>query len=388
MLKQKTNRKWREIVRRRQDKKAAEQRKQRSRRFDRRRQAFAIMKWRLQAVRDYRARRATGKEHVAVQQTAKRFGVSITTLRRWEKNYRYHGKRGLLLKVGDNGGRKRKVPFEIISVVVLLRTLCGWGAIRSAAELQPKGMAQISPQTVHRMFVRYHLPTKTYHPKGKSNGIRSRRYRQQAPNLLGHVDLAGPFQRTDKKVYLLVVVDDYSRFAMAIEAIPSRETTQVTRILERLLEQYGTPKEILTDHGTTFTSVWTTEVHQFLEFCDSHQVTQRLAAPYDPEANGKAEALIKTVKREGLTYVNRSSVGQSRLQQQFSRFREDYNFHRHHSRLVYAVPAGSYCNVRLTPTLRAIPQLESINLPDSPAPEQAPEINQNFIHRHTAPVPM
>lgn len=388
MRNQKTNRKWREIVRRRQDQKAAEQRKHRSRRFDRRRRAFAIMKWRLKAVRDYRARRVNCKEHVAAKQTASQRGVSVTTVRRWEKNYRYHGKRGLIDQVNFQCGRKRKFSFEIISFVVLLRTLCGWGAIRIAAELANKGIAQISHTTVHRMFVKYHLPTKTYHPKGKSNGIRYRRYRKRAPNELWHVDFAGPFQILDQKVYVLVVVDNYSRFALAIEVIPSRETTAVTAILEHLFEQYGTPKEILTDNGTTFTSVWTTGTHQFSEFCDSHSVDHRLAAPYYPESNGKAEAFIKTVKRECLADVNLSAVGIVWLQQKVEQFREYYNFHRLHSGLGYDVPAGSYCNVRLNPTLRAVPQLTSLNLPHSQAPEDVPQIDWNFIHRHTALVPM
>jgi len=77
MRRRKTTRKWREVVRRRTDLKAAERRKQRSRRFDRRRKAFATMKWRFKAIRNYRARRTTCPEHAAAQQTAKRFGVSV-----------------------------------------------------------------------------------------------------------------------------------------------------------------------------------------------------------------------------------------------------------------------------------------------------------------------
>jgi len=98
----------------------------------------------------------------------------------------------------------------------------------------------------------------------------------------------------------------------------------VTAIRARLFEQYGTPQELLTDHGTTFTYVWTTSPHQFSEFCDGHDVTHKLAAPYYPESNGKAEALIKTVIRECLTDVNLSSVGIERLQQQLEQFREYY----------------------------------------------------------------
>jgi putative transposase len=177
-------------------------------------------------------------------------------------------------------------------------------------------MAQISHTTVHRRFVKSHLPTQTDHPKGKSNGIRYRRYRKGAPNERWHVDFAGPFQMASQKVYVWVVVDDDSRFALAIEVIPSRETAPVTPILERRFEPYGTPKEILTDNGTPFASVWTTGTHPFDEFCESHSVDHKLAAPYDPESNGKAEAWIKTVKREGLADVSLSAIGIERLKQQ------------------------------------------------------------------------
>jgi len=208
--------------------------------------------------------------------------------------------------------------------------------------------------------------------------------------------LTGPVQIASQEVYLFVVVDDYSRFALAIEGIPSQKTAQVTGILERLFGQYGTPKEILTDHGTTFASVWTTGTHQFKEFCLFHSVNHKLAAPYYPESNGKVEALIKTIKRECLnekvkakpTLLALSSLGIAQLQQELEQFREYYNFHRLHSGLGYDVPAGSYCNVRLNPTLLAVPQLASISLPHSPVPEDAPQINRNFIHRHTALVPV
>ena len=59
-----------------------------------------------------------------------------------------------------------------------------------------------------------------------------------------------------------MVVDAYSRFALATAVIPSRDTTPVTALLERLLSQSGTPTELLTARGTTLASVWTTGTHQ------------------------------------------------------------------------------------------------------------------------------
>lgn len=277
--------------------------------------------------------------------------------------------------------------------MVLLKTPCRWDAIRIAAELANQGQrspgADFSPDGSPTVC---EVPsTNEDLSSGRSNGIRYRRYRKRAPNELWHVDLAGPFQLTSQKVYVLVVVVfDDSRFALAIEVIPSRETAPVTAILERLFEPYGTPKEILTDNSTTFASVWTTGTHPFDECCESHAVDHTLASPYDPESNGKAEALIKTGSEAGecLADVSLSAISIGRLQQQLEPFRQYDNFHRPHSGLGDDVPAGSDCNVRLTPTLRAVPQLASIDLPDSPVPENAPQIDLNFIHRHTTLVPM
>ncbi|MBI1930323.1 transposase [Candidatus Poribacteria bacterium] len=197
----------------------------------------------------------------------------MTYFRRWEKNDRDHVLRGLLDKVSEKGGQE--VSLEIVSFMVWLRTLCGWGAKGIAAELAHQGIARISHQTVHRIFLRYHLPTKTYHTSGKSNGKSYRRYRKRAPNEMWHVDFAGPFQIVSQKVSLRVVVGDDSRFALAIEVTQALKTTTVTGILEGLFSQYGTQEEILTDNGTTFASTWTTGTHPFEVFCDSHDVSHQ-----------------------------------------------------------------------------------------------------------------
>jgi len=96
------------------------------------------------------------------------------------------------------------------------------------------------------------------------------------------LDFAGPFTLASSKVYVLVVIDDYSRFALALEVIPSQETKLVTKVLERLFTLVGTPEEILTDNGKSFTSVWTTGTHKFDEFCTTHGVVHKLTRPYYP----------------------------------------------------------------------------------------------------------
>lgn len=70
--------------------------KQRLRR-DRRRSAFATMKKRCKIVRDYHGRRHTAlTEAEAASQTASRFGIGASSLRRFYRLWRKGGKRALL----------------------------------------------------------------------------------------------------------------------------------------------------------------------------------------------------------------------------------------------------------------------------------------------------
>jgi len=49
------------------------------------------------------------KEREAALQTALRFGISVSTVRRWHQDYRGQGKRGLLPKVSYHVGRQPKL---------------------------------------------------------------------------------------------------------------------------------------------------------------------------------------------------------------------------------------------------------------------------------------
>jgi transposase len=155
------------IARRRQDKNDARRRKQQLARRDRRRIAWAKMKFRRRSVHHYLLLKMTQNDKTAAKQTALRFKVGASTVRRWAKIYKASGKRGLLDKIPQQVGRPSQVTQITIAFIVLLRRLLGWGAQRIAAELKSKGIANLSHQTVHRIFRKLNLKTKTYHPKGK-----------------------------------------------------------------------------------------------------------------------------------------------------------------------------------------------------------------------------
>uniref|UniRef100_A0A1I8IKA6 Cation-transporting ATPase n=2 Tax=Macrostomum lignano TaxID=282301 RepID=A0A1I8IKA6_9PLAT len=110
------------------------------------------------------------------------------------------------------------------------------------------------------------------------------------PGQVVHVDHAGPFPEQAGYRYLLVMVDRFSGF---VEVIPvadvSAETTAVN-ILTEWIARYGCMEQIVSDNGTAFVNSTVSELTRLLEV-DMARVTARR-----PQANGKVERMIQTVK--------------------------------------------------------------------------------------------
>jgi len=85
---------------------------------------------------------------------------------------------------------------------------------RIAAELERRGMYQVSHTTVYNLLHRYHLKVRTYHPKAVQNGIAYTRFERKRPNELWHVDFKGPIKLGVWNLYLFVIQDDHSRYVL------------------------------------------------------------------------------------------------------------------------------------------------------------------------------
>ena len=101
------------------------------------------------------------------------------------------------------------------------------------------------------------------------------------------MDFSGPFPSGD---YLLIVVDDYSRFP-EVEIVKSTSASSVIPKLENIFARQGFPTTVKTDNGPPFTS------HEFAEFAESCGFKHRKITPLHPEANGEAERFVKTLNR-------------------------------------------------------------------------------------------
>ena len=244
--------------------------------------AYDVMRWRLRVVKDYLARCHHVPEAEAASQSAERFELGVSTLRRFARLYRCGGKRALLpqYRVPE---RRSSVPFEIVTVVLALRLRLGWCGQRIAVELQQRGIATMSHISIYRLFRRYHVPVRTYHPVGRSAGIRYRKQYIRGPNWVWHIDFAGPWEDDrGHKQSILVIIDASSRMLLAFEVIESQSSEAVERMLEQLFKRYGTPKRIITDNGRAFAPSKSEWEHRFAAFLESRGIDHRRSAPFYP----------------------------------------------------------------------------------------------------------
>lgn len=105
-----------------------------------------------------------------------------------------------------------------------------------------------------------------------------------------HIDHFGPLEQSkNKSRYILVIVDACTKF---VWLFPTK-STGAKEVIERLLLLFGltgTPRRIVSDRGTAFTS------HDFAEFMESKNVKHVLTAVASPWANGQVERVNRFLK--------------------------------------------------------------------------------------------
>ncbi|GJR46425.1 retrovirus-related pol polyprotein from transposon TNT 1-94 [Tanacetum coccineum] len=124
-----------------------------------------------------------------------------------------------------------------------------------------------------------------------------------------HMDLFGPsaVQSYGGNFYILVIVDDYSRYTWTRFLKHKNEAFDHFEILSKKIQnQKGCPIiSIRTDHGREFDN----EV-QFGAFCDANGITHNFSAPRTPQSNRVVERKNRTLQEMSRTLLNEQSIPQ------------------------------------------------------------------------------
>jgi transposase InsO family protein len=332
-----------------------------------RREAQRTFKFRVKVVRLYRQLKQQMPEKAAIEFIMERYrprevwhqALSPSTIRGWHRQVGAHHYAALRPHSTRPKTIHYHVPEIVVAIIFTLRHQLGWGGHRIAAELKKRQIWPLCGQTVYDIFDRLGLSVKTYALKGKSEGICYQRYEKKRPNHQWHIDLKQTHLDDGTTVYIAIVIDDYSRYALAAVAGQHKTSDWVASLTQAAFSAAGRPDELVSDNGTEFCAVWQQSLTEFGRLLLENDVTHRTCAPRYPQGNGKAEAFIKILDRELLQ--RRTFDALSDLQAALDRYLIYYNNYRLHSGLGWQTPASRYTGCIIPVRgLAALPGLEGM----------------------------
>jgi transposase InsO family protein len=351
-------------ARRRMDRARRARRRARTERREREQHPY---KFRVKVVRHYRALREQVSERRAVELTLARWQptqpehcpLCASSIRQWNRTVECEGFAALRPK----SKRPQTIHFQVadlvVGIVFTLRHLFGWGGHRIAAELKAREIGRISGKTVYKLFDRFSLSVKLYALKGRSEGIAYQHYEKTRPHAQWHIDIKHTTLSDGTPVYICVLVDDYSRYALAVVAGLLTSTDWVAQITQAAIRRCGRPDPLVSDNGREFISVWEETLTKFGQLLKDNGIEHLNCAPYYPQGNGKAEAFIRTLNRELLT--RRSFDSLAELQTALEKYLTYYNNYRRHSALGWQTPVTRYTGCTLLIRgLAGIPGIEPL----------------------------
>jgi transposase InsO family protein len=163
---------------------------------------------------------------------------------------------------------------------------------------------EIAPTAVYRLMRK--LGINRLNPVIKEE---KRRIIKMSTGELGHIDIhyisKGTVKETgNKKLYLLGIIDDYSRVCW-LEVIDSIKSINVMfaslEVLIRLKDRYNIEfKEMMSDNGSEFASKNNPE-HPFEKMLSFYGIKHHYTKPCSPQTNGKIERFWKTIEDELLS---------------------------------------------------------------------------------------
>lgn len=173
--------------------------------------------------------------------------------------------------------------------------------------------------------------------EGKGKG--SRRFEASYPRELYQMDITYVYLVNQTICYLVVVLDDYSRFCVSCELRRDYRTISMIEVLHRAIERYGKPCKLLTDQGSSFYS-WSREQTLFSRYLDDMKIEHIVADPHNPQTLGKVERFHQTIQRELLDKSHFLSYEEAR--QRIQDYMQQYNYERPHQGIGGNCPASRF----------------------------------------------
>jgi len=245
------------------------------------------------------------------------YNVTVRTLFRWNNTLN-----PTEWNLMDKSRRPKKIHYkitkEIENKVISIREKTGWGEDKIANLFQ-----DLSHKSINKIL---NLNGLIKSNKRKGKRIKYIRWQREHPNSLWQADTS------DQKVkdkYVLSIIDDCSRYSLAMTPLNKISTEIITNIFDEIIKIHGKPREILTDNGSVFGL--RSKHSKFDRWCRRRGIKHIRSAIHSPTTSGKVERLFQTMINE-MPFCNNDP----------ELFRMRYNHFRPHTSLKNKCPSEVY----------------------------------------------
>jgi len=265
----------------------------------------------------------------------RQFGISADTAYRLLKRYREEGETGLADRSRGPHFSPRRTPPEVEAAVVALRTAQPtWGGRKIETRLGTLGVARVPhPSTITGILHRHELiDPRAAHPRA------FQRFERAAPNELWQIDVKGRRQMRQGRVHPLSVLDDHSRFAVALFACAHERGELVQQHLIACCERSGLPWAIRADNGGPWGASHPGAITWLAAWFLRLGIRVIHGRPSHPQTQGKVERWRRTIGTDAFQFGTCRDVAETPVA--LDRFRQVYTTERPHEALGMAVPAS------------------------------------------------
>lgn len=219
-----------------------------------------------------------------------------------------------------------------------------WGGRKIAHVLRREQHISLAPSTIHSILQRHGRISE----QASAAATRWQRFEHQRPNALWQMDFKGHFALHSGRCHPLTVLDDHSRFAIVLHALPNEQRSSVQAVLQGAFQRFGLPDRINADNGPPWGNKGQGGLTRLAAWLIRLGVSIGYSRPAHPQTNGKDERFHRTLKAEVLSRQSFADIGHA--QRRFDAWRHVYNHQRPHQALDMHTPASRYCaSVRSMP---------------------------------------
>jgi transposase InsO family protein len=257
------------------------------------------MPWGTTAVSELRTAfvHAVRTANRSVAQAAKDFNISRTTAYKWLARFDQQQ------PPTDSSRRPHRsptrTPEQLEATVLAVRDQFGWGPRKIHAYLTNNRRPTPPARTVAAILRRHSRITTPSAPE-----VAEVRFERSEPNQLWQVDFKGCVEVARRKVYPLTVLDDHSRFLLALRCGEDVTMARAWNALWGVFGEYGLPEHVLCDNASGSCGLGVSWFEGRLMRLGIRATHGR---PHHPQTQGEVERLHGTLEAEVFPRLDRAN---------------------------------------------------------------------------------